>query len=269
MTLRRILRIGLNVGDLDAAERFYIEALGFDRVARHDDMVLAPLLGVRRVQTSTLRLGGQLVELARCDPPGLPYPSDSTSADTWFQHFAVTTPDIAAAFERLRGHGCTAITQDGPQLLPAASGGAIAYKFRDPDGHPLELIQFPGPARPAGIDHSAISVADARLSVAFYRQWGVSQAASQVNTGPEQDRLDGLAGVSVDVVALLPAEQATPHIELLGYRTPRGRAAMMDLFDIAATRLVMQGDAADGAAAIVFDPDGHAILVLPQAGQDA
>ncbi len=265
MTLRRILRIGLNVADLDVTERFYVEALGFSKIGQRDDSELARLLGVRRVRTRTLRLGGQSVELARCEPAGLAYPADSTSADNWFQHFAIVGPDIATTFERLRRHGCAAITRGGPQTLPAASGGAAAYKFRDPDGHPLELIQFPGPARAAGIDHSAIGVANAELSIAFYRQWGVSLAARQVNTGPEQDRLDGLQDASVEVVALHPAQSSTPHIELLAYRAPRGRAMLLDAPDIAATRLVLEGDTRGGKTELVIDPDGHALQVVPDA----
>ena len=103
--------------------------------------------------------------------------------------------------------------------------------------------------------------------MAFYAQLGVTEAARQVNTGPEQDRLDDLPAVSVDVVALHPAEGATPHIELLGYRAPRGRAMMVGATDIAATRLVCDGDTADGRAEIVYDPDGHALQIVPGAEQ--
>ena len=259
--MRRLLRFGLNVGDLDRAQEFYVRALGFAPVGEAGDPALARLLGVRRARTRTLRYGEQRVELTLCDPPGAAYPDGSTTSDTWFQHFALATPDIAAAVERLRRHRYTAITQDGPQRLPAASGGAIAYKFRDPDGHPLELIQFAAAA--TGIDHSAISVADAARSRAFYEQLGLSRASDQVNTGPEQDRLDGLRGVEVDVVAMRPSDQATPHLELLGYRAPRGRAMQVGVSDIAATRLVLESDTTDADAAVVFDPDRHALLVVP------
>ena len=69
----------------------------------------------------------------------------------------------------------------------------IAYKFRDPDGHPLELSQFPdgrwtrrptspGPFR--GIDHTAVAVADLELSLAFYSgTLGFELTARGVNTG--------------------------------------------------------------------------------------
>ena len=52
---------------------------------------------------------------------------------------------------------------------------------------------------------------------------GFHVGGRSLNQGPEQDRLDGLGNCQVDVVALQPAEAATPHVELLHYRTPRGR----------------------------------------------
>ena len=71
------------------------------------------------------------------------------------------------------------ITREGPQRLPPETGNVTAFKFRDPDGHPLELLHFPAgtgsvawqapnPASPfLGIDHTALSVADVPASVAF------------------------------------------------------------------------------------------------------
>ncbi|MEO8714470.1 MAG: VOC family protein, partial [Acetobacteraceae bacterium] len=204
----------------------------------------------------------------------------STSADLWFQHIAIVTPDIDAAHRRLAGHGVTPITQGGPQRLPPSTGSVTAYKFRDPDGHPLELIHFPGSSALAtGFDHSALSVADAARSIAFYTgRLGFTLASQGVNTGSEQDRLDGLADVIVDVVALRPAAEATPHVELLAYRTPRGRpaSAFPKPSDIAADRLIVQVDdlaamidataivaLADATrAALLRDPDGHLIVVM-------
>ena len=68
----------------------------------------------------------------------------------------------------------------------------IAYKFRDPDGHPLELSQFPdgrwtrrptspGPFR--GIDHTAVAVADLSESRALLGTLGFELTARGVNTG--------------------------------------------------------------------------------------
>jgi catechol 2,3-dioxygenase-like lactoylglutathione lyase family enzyme len=173
----------------------------------------------------------------------------------------MVTNDIGESYARLSGHGFTPISLDGPQRLPEASGGVTAFKFRDPDGHPLELIQFPGPDRAVGIDHSAISVADAERSIAFYTGLGLSLGPHQVNTGPEQDRLDSLHQARVDVVALRPHAVASPHVELLGYQHPKGRAAPPG---IPSSRLVLLVDETpDGAPSVtMYDPDGHELLLV-------
>ena len=213
VTALRLDRVGLNVSDLPAAIAFYETALGFSAAAIEPGD--AALLGVASVRRAVLRRGRQCVELTQCSPPGAAYPDASAGNDLWFQHCALATDDMAASYARLRAAAFTPISRDGPQALP---GGVVAFKFRDPDGHPLELIQFPAadPATAGGIDHSAISVSDVGRSVAFYAaELGLHESARQVNTGPAQDALDGLAGVTVDVVALAP-EVAAPHVELLG-----------------------------------------------------
>ena len=269
---RRLLRIELTVVDLTAAERFYTDALGFVCERREDvEPALAALLDAEHISQVVFRRGGQALVLQAFRPEGAPYPAGSVACDQVFQHFAMPVEDMEAAYARLRPYRVDPISSAGPQHLPERSGGATAYKFRDPDGHPLELIQFAHPA-PGGIDHSAIGVTDAERSIAFYcGQLGFRVGARQVNTGVGQDRLDGLEGACVDVVALEP-EQATPHVELLAYRTPRGRpAAPARPRDIAATRLVLEvtglPDPAsvlpDGSrAALVQDPDGHQLVLL-------
>ena len=275
MRALRLLRVSLTVSDLVRAEAFYRDALGFTAVApaREADPALAGLLGADRLRAVRLRRGAQELELAAFDPPGAAYPADSRSNDLWFQHLALATDDMAASYARLARHPFTPISRGGPQVLP---GGIEAFKFRDGDGHPLELIRFPAPdpLTANGIDHSAISVADAGRSAAFYAgSLGLRVASHQVNAGPAQDALDGLAGTSVDVVALAP-EQASPHVELLGYRAPPGRPAPpMRPADLAASRLVFLVDslaghpgavslAGDAKAALAHDPDGHAALLL-------
>lgn len=122
-------------------------------------------------------------------------------------------------------------------------GSGWHYKFRDPDGHPLELID----------------------------QLGFTVAARQTSRGPEQDRLDDLTDTIVAVVALQPTI-ATPHRELLAYHSPPVSPALpRSAHDIAATRLVLAVDAltspgvtlGDGTqAALISDPDGHLLLLV-------
>jgi catechol 2,3-dioxygenase-like lactoylglutathione lyase family enzyme len=296
----RLLRVGLNVSDLPRAQAYYRDALGFTAVtAKEADPNWARLLegDLGRARTARLRLGEQELELVEFDPPGAKYPPDSTAADLWFQRFAIVTNDMATAYQRLKQHGVTSITQDGPQRLPPAAGAVVAYKFRDADGHPLELIHFPpgigdpawqgvSPGVTIGIDQSALSVANAAHSVAFYDLLGLSPRSRQLNSGPEQDRLDGLSKVAVEVIGLSPPAAQTPHVELLCYQTPRGRPCRpsRQARDIAASRLIFQVEDLAGLvhalasagvvaspvldlssrsrAAIVRDPDGHAIVLL-------
>ncbi len=262
MKAAALLHVSLNVADLARAEAFYTAALGFRRESPPETAlpVIAALLGVRRLRTIRLRRGGQTLELAECAPQGEPMPAGRGSNDLCFQHIALATTDIGGDVARLAAHRFTPISVGGPQTLP---GGIAAFKFRDPEGHPLELIQFPAPdpRTAGGIDHSAIAVADAARSTAFYAAaLGLAVTARQTNTGPAQDALDGLTGTIVDVVALAPAQPA-PHLELLAYRAPRGRLAHTALADRAASRLVFSADFP--APALLRDPDGHVSLLLP------
>ena len=89
-------------------------------------------------------------------------------------------------------------------MLPESSGGVTAFKFRDPEGHPLELLAFPTHRTPPrwqaaahpglflGIDHSAISVRNTERSLAFYRQLGLRLSAGSLNERNEQQHLDAL-----------------------------------------------------------------------------
>jgi catechol 2,3-dioxygenase-like lactoylglutathione lyase family enzyme len=167
--------------------------------------------------------------------------------------------------------GWTAISIGGPQQLPENDGGVTAFKFRDPDGHPLEFLQFAAGKTPAhwrntigkgihlGIDHSALSVADTTRSVHFYESLGLAPSSRSLNQGIEQEHLDGLPVSIVDVISLTP-HSPTPHVELLHYHT-RSRATREALrsHDGAATRLVFVGRefASNEANRLIQDPDGH------------
>jgi catechol 2,3-dioxygenase-like lactoylglutathione lyase family enzyme len=295
----RIRRISLVVADLSAMAAFYCESFGFERVAQDVDggAALAQLLGMEQVHTRSaiLRLGRDELELTACDPKGRDYPPGSTAADLWFQHIAIVVADIDQAYGALRrGRTMIPISIDGPERLPPNTGSVTAFKFRDPEGHPLELSMFPAGVGAArwqapeasgnclGIDHSALSVADVATSLAFYcGTLGMSPTGRSLNRGPEQDRLDGLACDGVDIVALQPADPASLHMELLGYPQPRGSGSRLRPNDIAATQIDLQ--VADlpamvdrlraagatfispgavtldtgAATALVADPDGH------------
>ncbi len=267
----RLLRVAIPVTDLARLAAFYRDALGFTveatRTRAGDGFARATAIPHARADVTTLRLGDQHLELERHHTPARPYPPGSRSQDLWFQHVAIIVADMDAAYARLRTAGCPAISQGGPQRLAESSGGVLAFKFRDPDGHPLELLQFPPgheppawraaaarePANPClGLDHSALGVADAPASARFYATaLGLSNTATGLNTGPAQQRLDDAPGAIVDVIAMTPAT-APPHVELLGYRAPSdGRPMPPDTTaaDIVSTRLVLEVPRLDQTAA--------------------
>jgi catechol 2,3-dioxygenase-like lactoylglutathione lyase family enzyme len=275
-----LARIEMVCRDPDGVAEFYRTAFGFRRAGGNDGLDLA--------------LGSQTVRLIGAGPGGRPYPADVAGWSPLFQHIAIVVADMALAYAHLSTiSGWTPISTSGPQLLPATSGGVSAFKFRDPEGHPLELIAFPPGAVPPqwqtasmdvclGIDHSAVSVSDTARSIAFYQSLGLDRSGGSLNIGSAQARLDDVADPMVEVTALTPA-QATPHVELLCYRGEFDRrASAPTLDDIAATRLVLKvenratlGAICAGATsallsgpgprgddldrALLRDPDGHLI----------
>lgn len=262
MSLDRITAFCLVARDGAALARFYA-ALGFlqdapPRIIAAGETALLGLAGGG--MRHAMRLGATALWIDQYERPGQPYPDGTDAASQCFQHFALVAGDIEAAWERARAVGATPISRGGPITLPAATGGVVAVKFRDPEGHPLELIHFPDGERRGrhgrgilGIDHSAIVAADAERSRAFYRAHGLKEGSATLNHGPTQVALDGLDGVRVDVVPMHPAGPG-PHVELLHYRHPQGApSGPWAANDVAATRIVWQG----AAPALLRDPDGH------------
>ena len=304
MPVTRLLRVSITVADLAGTAAFYRDWLGLDVGPEQSlgDPAWADLLGLELDSTARavdIMVGGHAIKLVAFDPLGQPYPAMRASNDQWFEHVALVAGDMTAAWERLEGGTPGEVTIGAPVLLPPNTGSVTAFKFRDPEGHPLELISFPkGVGAPVwhqtpgsgilGYDHTAISVMDMERSVDFYTGLlGFHIGGRSLNQGPEQDRLDELPACEVDVVALQPSEVATPHVELLHYRTPLGRTLTtpVNANDVAAARQVHQVDdletlakrlkeadvpivssgivtlKAGGRAASVRDPDGHMIVL--------
>jgi catechol 2,3-dioxygenase-like lactoylglutathione lyase family enzyme len=281
--IAKLARFSLTTRENDALAAFYERALGFRRVGveSRSGALFEASMGVEGgARGLLLGLGGQSVELLQFALPGRPYPIEEAASDVSFQHFAIVVADMDAAYRRLLGvSGWRAISRGGPVRLPPASGGVTAFKFRDPEGHPLELLAFAPGKLPRhwrlhrgegpflGIDHSAISVTDTARSAAFYEKLGFRVSNRSHNRGPEQARLDGLDAPDVEVTALVP-EQETPHLELLCYhRHARKVVAQRRNNDVAATRLVLEASSQrlDGAGTTGWrspvDPDGHRLLI--------
>ena len=258
-SVQRLSRITMICCKLDRLAGFYEAAFGFVRIGdvTITEPAFAQLMDIpdARARVITLRVGDQQIELADVNPPGHKYPGDVSGRSHLFQHFAIVAFDMKTAYARLSANGgWKAISTDGPQSLPASSGGVTAFKFRDPEGHPLELIAFSPNTVPnkwqasaatecLGIDHSAISIADTERSVEFYARLGLRRTGESLNFGPEQDKLDEIAGARVEVTALAPPDYSTPHIELLCYQGDVERKlALLGTNDIAATHIVLAVD---------------------------
>ena len=298
--VQKLSRISLICREPERLACFYEQA--FDCVLGEQSKLggtaLESLLGIPGAETTVIRmgLGEQTIELVGIKPPAQAYPPEAPVWSTLFQHFAIVVSDMAAAYAKLSAQkGWRPISIAGPQVLPASSGGVAAFKFRDPEGHPLELLAFPSNAVPEtwqmnsadgflGIDHSAISVLDTSRSASFYRRLGLRRSGGSSNSGPEQDRLDNVEGAVVEVTALAPPEP-TPHVELLCYRGTSDRyTAPPRIDDAAATQLVLTVESTDAldtlcahnadalysgpvafeegvARAIMRDPDGHLLCL--------
>ena len=238
--------IAMTVASADRSMAFYREVLGFEKLS---DVQVAGeawdrLYGTASVRLRVLqmRLGDERIELMEfLTPRGRPIPADSRSQDRWFQHIAIIASDMDAAYARLRA-ARVAHVSPAPQRLPdwnPKAGGIRAFYFKDPDGHVLEVLWFP-PGKGAtkwrrtdalflGIDHTAIVIADTARSLACYRDTlGLVVAGASENWGPEQERLNNVAGARLRITTL--RAQAGPGIEFLEYLIPRdGRPAPADL----------------------------------------
>ncbi len=239
--------IGLTVSDMERSVAFYRDVLGFEKTS--DVEVGGPayerltgLVGLR-ARVVSMRLGAEHIELTEfLAPRGRPAPADSRSNDAWFQHVAIITNDIEQGYLWLRRHNVRQVSP-GPQRLPdwnPSAGGIKAFYFRDPDGHPLEILEFPpdkGAARwhrPSddiflGIDHTAIVVTDTEASLRFYRDvLGLKIVGESENWGAEQERLNDVVRARLRITTLRAA--SGPGVELLEYLVPRtGRPAPTDL----------------------------------------
>jgi catechol 2,3-dioxygenase-like lactoylglutathione lyase family enzyme len=304
--VRAVADVGMTVGDLDRSVAFFTSILDFETVDEHTaaGAAFASLEGVAgaRARVARLRLGGETLELTQyLSPLGRAVPADSRSHDRWFQHVAIIVSDMYRAYARLRAHHVTHAS-NAPQTLPEwnrAAAGIKAFYFKDPDGHALEILEFPpgkgdprwqraGDASPdpdgkgplfLGIDHTAIVVADTDRSLRLYRDaLGLRIAGESDNYGSEQEHLNAVFGAHLRITSLRAA--AGPGIELLEYLAPGdGRPAPNDerSNDLIhwQTRLVTadpEGTAASAqragarpvTARLFRDPDGHAILFTAQ-----
>jgi catechol 2,3-dioxygenase-like lactoylglutathione lyase family enzyme len=292
--------IGLTVSDLDRSVAFYTSVLSFEKVSEYEAAgePYEHLTGVfgARMRVARMRLGDEHIELTEfLAPSGRRAPEDARSNDRWFQHIAIIVSDMDRAYAWLRQHRVQHAST-GPQRLPEwnkNAAGIQAFYFRDPDGHPLEILAFPPDKGAAkwhaatdrlflGIDHTAIVVSDTEASLRFYRDTlGMHIVGESENYGTEQEHLNNVFGARLRITSLRSEEG--PGVEFLEYLAPRdGRPYPADEHsnDLvhSQTRFVGSagaamfishsevdlpiGSAGFRKAVLVRDPDGHAIEIV-------
>jgi catechol 2,3-dioxygenase-like lactoylglutathione lyase family enzyme len=236
--VRGVEVIGITVSDMERSLHFYMEVLPFKKVSDSEltgsDYEHAEGVFGLRMRVVRLRLGNEFLELTEyLAPRGRTIPVDSVSNDLWFQHVAIIVRDMEAAYRILRQNNVQHASS-GPQLLPQwnrNAAGIQAFYFKDPDGHNLEVLQFPPDKGNAkwhtatdqlflGIDHTAIVVADTDRSLKFYHDLlGMSVVGESENYGTEQEHLNNVFGARLRITSLRSA--SGPGIELLEYLSPR------------------------------------------------
>ena len=266
--IRAVGVIGMAVGNIERSIAFYSDVLGFEKVSDvevwgEDYERFEGVFGLR-MRVVRMRLGEEAIALTDyLTPRGRPIPIDSRSHDRWFQHIAIIVSDMDRAYARLRQHRVEHASP-APQRLPdwnVNAGGIRAFYFKDPDGHPLEILWFPeGKGDPKwhrpsdrlflGIDHTAIVVSDTAQSLRCYRDTlGFRVAGESENYGPEQERLNNVFGARLRITTL--RAPAGPGVEFLEYLTPRdGRPVPADarVNDVALSQTVLVSHDAEGMA---------------------
>jgi catechol 2,3-dioxygenase-like lactoylglutathione lyase family enzyme len=230
--------IDMTVFDMDRAVTFYSGVLSFQEISDVEvtGQAYEHLEGVfgLRMRIVRMKLGDESIELTEyLAPKGHPIPADSRSNDRSFQHVAIIVSDMDKAYAVLRRSKVASVSSS-PQRLPdwnKNAAGIRAFYFKDPDGHPLEVLQFP-PGKGAakwhrtsgelflGIDHTAIVVGDTETSLRFYRDLlGMTVVGASENYGPEQEHLNNVFGARLRITSLRAG--TGPGIELLEYLAPR------------------------------------------------
>lgn len=237
--ITKVASVGFTVRNLDNEVRFFEEVLQFKKIAEFNlnPEVSMELFGLpaQGIRVAVLQLGEETLQLMQFeDTVGREIPHNSRSNDLWFQHVAIVVSDMDSAYERIREHQLQFVSsspQTLPDYLPNAAG-IRAFYFQDPEGHVLELIQFPeGKGNPKwsarkeqlflGLDHSAIGIDKTTISLPFYSKvLGLEVGGTSENYGIEQEHLNQVFGAHLIITGLHAASGM--GIEFLDYLSPPG-----------------------------------------------
>ncbi len=280
----------MTVLDMNRSVDFYSRVLTFQKISDRERSgreydVLYGVPGAH-IRTVDLELGDETIELQQfLGISGAPSPTGARSDDRSFQHIAIIVSNMAEAYRVLRQNHVEHISSF-PQTLPDwnhNAAGIQAFYFKDPDGHPLEILQFPADKGDPkwhratnrlflGIDHTAIVVADTEASLSFYRDLlGMRVAGESENYGTEQEHLNNVFGAHLRITSL--RSPSGIGIEFLEYITPRNGApapANENPTDVAYHETVIAVDGLEGTGQqnglsqfIGFSPEINGVQGLP------
>lgn len=238
----KVASVGFTVKDLDKEVKFFEDVLQFKKIGAFslNRQISRELFGVAAQETrfAVLQLGEETIQLMQFEGIiGREIPQDSKSNDLWFQHIAIVVSDMEKSYELIRENDLQFVSsspQTLPDYLPNAAG-IKAFYFRDPEGHVLELIQFPeGKGNPrwamrhdqlfVGIDHSAIGIDKTTRSLPFYTEiLGLTVGGYSENYGTEQEHLNQVFGAHL-IITGLHADSGI-GVEFLDYLSPPGGSA--------------------------------------------
>jgi len=296
------------VSDLDSALSFFCHVLDCQEIERsmQSGNLFQNLykLDDQKNEMVRLSLGKECIYLLHLSSPSIkPYPLDVCGNDLSFQHIALVVSNMEKAYQRLMQHKIKGISPS-PQTIPEwnkAAAGIQAFYFRSPIHYPLELIYFPsGKGNPRwqqeintlflGIDHTAITVADTKTSLKFYRDLlGFQVVGGSLNYGETQEKLSGVSGAKVEITALHSRQGQGIGLEFLHYLFPKnahstlspvspsGQARMHLMVEVehfsdlekklreANISILSEGelyiDNRARRSLIINDPDGHRLII--------
>jgi glyoxylase I family protein len=123
MKLDGVHHIGVNVRDLDRAEKFYLEVLGFEVAQRYDEKIRHSMLGT----------GSATLHLFECPELEMDVAIKSLSEDGYAHiAFGTSREQFPEILEELKSKN---ISFRGPLIL----GKGESIHFKDPDGNHLEI----------------------------------------------------------------------------------------------------------------------------------
>jgi lactoylglutathione lyase len=135
--------VGLVCADLERALDFYVARVGLVLRARGESQVLAGDEPGAHYGWADLELpDGRVVELIAYPEPGesLPPPAFRRPGGG---HFALRVADLRATLARLAHAGVEPLAPPTTIAEPGAWEGATIAYVADPDGHALELVEWP------------------------------------------------------------------------------------------------------------------------------